>query len=102
MRQLLLHPEVEDEIESWAMILAKRSDRSPTRFILEVRAGFHRIRERPTHAHFIYQSYRRLNLDRFSHVVVYREYGDAVYVIAVAHEKRHPDYWKRRIIDDIG
>ncbi len=35
-------------------------------------------------------------------MVVYREYGDAVYVIAVAHEKRHPDYWKRRIIDDIG
>jgi len=102
MRKLLLHPEVGGEIESWVAILAERSDRSPARFLEEVRAGFNRIRERPTHAHFIHQSYRRLNLDRFSHAVIYREYDDAVYVIAVTHEKRHPDYWKRRIIDDIS
>lgn len=67
-----------------------------------MRAGFNRIRERPTHSHFVYQSYRRLNLNRFSHAIIYREYDDVVYVIAVTHEKRHPDYWKYRIADDVG
>jgi hypothetical protein len=32
--------------------------------------------------------------------VIYREEADAIYVIAVMHEKRHPDYWKERIDED--
>lgn len=99
MLELQLHPEVEAEIEDWLTILAEHSDRVPMRFLAEVRAAFQRIREHPTHAHFIYRNYRRLNLSRFSQAIIYREHGDTVYVIAMMHEKRHPNYWKYRIAD---
>lgn len=101
MRELHLHPEVEAEIENWANILAEYSDHASLRFLAEVRSGFQRICERPTHSHFICQNYRRLNLNHFSHAIIYRDYNDVVYVIAVMHEKRHPDYWKHRMTDTV-
>lgn len=100
MKDLQQHPEVESEIEDWALILAERSDRAPFAFVREVRAALRSIREHPTRNHFVYKSYRRYNLERFSHAIIYRERGDAVYVIAVMHERRHPDYWKHRINED--
>ncbi|WP_395748208.1 hypothetical protein [Prosthecobacter sp.] len=102
MLELQLHPEVEAEIEDWATILAEHSDRAPIQFLAEVRSAFQRICEHPTHAHFIYRNYRRLNLIRFSQAIIYREHSNAVYVIAMMHEKRHPDYWKYRIADKAG
>ena len=33
---------------------------------------------------------------RFSHSVVYRQVADAIVVIAVAHQRRRPGYWRRR------
>lgn len=100
MKKLEQHPEVAREIEDWALILAEKSERAPFAFVAEVRAAFRRIQERPAHAHFVYKHFRRFNLRRFSHAVIYREKGDAVYIIAVMHEKRHPDYWKHRVSDD--
>jgi plasmid stabilization system protein ParE len=34
---------------------------------------------------------------RFPYLVVYVEHDDAVRVVAVAHARRHPGYWKRRL-----
>jgi len=39
---------------------------------------------------------RHLTLRKFPYVVVYRVAGSAIEVIAVAHEKRRPGYWKSR------
>ena len=40
---------------------------------------------------------RRGLLDRFPHLVVYVERTDRIQVIAVAHGKRRPGYWRRRV-----
>ena len=39
---------------------------------------------------------RNISLEGFPFSVVYRELEDAVYVIAVAHDKRRPGYWRSR------
>lgn len=39
---------------------------------------------------------RRLLLRRFSFALVYRIEPDVLRVIALAHQKRRPDYWRKR------
>ena len=97
MRDLQQHPDVESEIEDYALYLASSSDRAPFAFVGEVRSAFRHLCEHPAIGHFVHRDFRRYNLRRFSHAVIYQENGDKIYVIAVMHEKRHPDYWKKRI-----
>lgn len=39
---------------------------------------------------------RRLLLDRFPYVVVYESAEDEVRILAVAHTRRRPNYWRHR------
>jgi toxin ParE1/3/4 len=39
---------------------------------------------------------RALPLDRFPHLVYYAVEGDVALILAVAHPKRSPDYWRSR------
>jgi toxin ParE1/3/4 len=40
--------------------------------------------------------FRFHRLDRFPYVVYYESLKDHVRVVAIAHERRRPGYWKRR------
>ena len=42
--------------------------------------------------------FRRLAMRRFPYRVIYAELDDVIWVVAVAHAKRRPDYWRRRRI----
>lgn len=46
----------------------------------------------PIHLH----GTRRYILRRFPFSLVYREHGGAIQVIALAHHRRKPGYWKKR------
>lgn len=39
---------------------------------------------------------RRITLDRFPYSIVYRRDNDFIIVIAVAHHRRRPGYWRGR------
>jgi plasmid stabilization system protein ParE len=39
---------------------------------------------------------RRYLMRRFPFMVIYRDKGDVIQVLAVAHARRKPGYWKRR------
>jgi plasmid stabilization system protein ParE len=41
--------------------------------------------------------YRRLNLPGFPFYVAFVLRGERIFVTAVAHTSRHPDYWKNRV-----
>lgn len=40
---------------------------------------------------------RRLTLRRFPYLVIFRETGAGVEIIAVAHGRRRPGYWRDRV-----
>jgi hypothetical protein len=42
------------------------------------------------------REFRRKTLPRFPYNVVYEIRGKRIFVLAVAHQHRKPDYWKRR------
>ena len=39
---------------------------------------------------------RQFNVHRFPYKVVYRVRDEDIYVIAIAHSSRRPDYWRHR------
>ena len=40
--------------------------------------------------------FRQIALRGFPFSIIYREAGDTVQVLAVAHHRRHPNYWSMR------
>ncbi len=41
-------------------------------------------------------SFRKVKVSRFPYIVFYQSRDDAVYVVAIAHGRRPPGYWKTR------
>jgi len=76
---------------------AKRSQRAADALMTELDAAVEAIRAQPTLFAFYMHGCRRYLLKRFPYAVVYRELPDMIQVVAVAHGKRRPGYWKRRV-----
>ena len=65
-------------------------------FFNEVDSTLKKIFTNPdTFSPFLFST-RRCLLHRFPYSIVYRDVGSVIWVIAVAHTSRRPDYWKDR------
>ena len=67
------------------------------RFADEIQLALRSIRERPDAWIRLDESLRRRNLRRFPYHIVYAASGVTIFVIAVAHHRRRPGYWRRRL-----
>jgi toxin ParE1/3/4 len=74
----------------------RRSTEAGRRFQVALEAALQQIAQAPDRwpAYLHGTNYRLLR--RFPFVVVYRQRGDCVQVVAVAHSGRRPGYWQRR------
>jgi toxin ParE1/3/4 len=95
-RVVRLFPEAEAEVVESERWYAQRSAQAAQAFISEINAALALIGERPDTWPRYRRGTRRFVLERFPFSVVYRVEPDAVYVVAVAHAKRRPEYWRRR------
>jgi len=43
--------------------------------------------------------FRYYVLRRFPYIIFYAELEEAIWIVAVAHGKRRPDYWRRRRVE---
>ncbi len=97
---VITHPEAQDELDEALSYLHDRSLWTAGKLLEEYDLHVTKIAQNPASGHFVYGQYRRLNLNRFSYHIIYRLRASSLYVIALAHDKRHPDYWKSRIVED--
>lgn len=65
-------------------------------FYIEFRRVAQAICERPGLGHAVGRRARAFGLRRFPFDVVYRADADAVTIVAVAHHRRDPAYWRKR------
>ncbi|MCL2724887.1 MAG: type II toxin-antitoxin system RelE/ParE family toxin [Polyangiaceae bacterium] len=57
-----------------------------------------RVEEAPNTSPLLYEpDIRSAKVDRFPYRVVFLVAGDEIDVLAVAHAKRRPAYWRRRV-----
>jgi toxin ParE1/3/4 len=62
-----------------------------------VMEAFGRIRRHPQRfARYKRSPYRFCLVKRFPYVIYFGETEDRIWVVAVAHGRRRPDYWRRR------
>jgi mRNA-degrading endonuclease RelE of RelBE toxin-antitoxin system len=65
-------------------------------FVAIVHTSIQEIKRCPHRSRLLDQNYRRYIIERFSYGIIYRIETDIIHILAVAHFKRRPDYWKLR------
>ena len=96
-RQLYLHPEAVEEAEVVARWYRERSPRTAARFVDEVNQAIDRILGAPNRWPLGSSGTRKIKLPCFPFAVIYRESGDIIQILAVAHGRRRPGYWRKRL-----
>jgi plasmid stabilization system protein ParE len=66
-------------------------------FLAETVAAIDRIRRFPRGWHPLGPELRRCLLRRFPYGVIYRVENEGVLIVALAHVRRRPEYWRTRI-----
>jgi len=92
-----LHPAAIDEAEVAASWYREHSPRAAKRFVDELNQVIDRIRQAPRRWPRSTNGTRKLNLPCFPFAVVYWETEDRIRILAVAHGRRRPGYWKHRL-----
>jgi plasmid stabilization system protein ParE len=92
-----VHPEVWVEIESADEWYLHRSLHASAAFIAAVSDAFDTVSQAPQRWPNYLHGTRRFLLHRFPFAVIYLYDPEAVTIVAVAHNKRKPGYWKRRL-----
>ena len=94
--RVLLVPEARIELHEAVEWYARRAPEVAQRFLLEYRAVRGRVAEAPTRWPVLEDEVRRIVFHKFPYSLLYAIEGEQVVVLAVKHDRRHPDYWKRR------
>jgi plasmid stabilization system protein ParE len=94
--ELLIHPLAEAELEAAARFYESRLAGLGEAFLDEVGECFKRAHHSQESGAPCYGRFRRLLVRRFPYAVVYEVLPHGVLIVAVAHQRRKPDYWRTR------
>ena len=93
---LLFHPEAETEFLAAIDWYEERSVGLGTDFAAEIHAAIQRAVTMPLAWPRIDGDIRRVLANRFPYGVLYASDGQSIYLLAVMHLRRQPDYWRSR------
>jgi hypothetical protein len=91
------HPEAEKEFLEAIDYYEGREEGLGFDFATEVYAAIGRAAEHPKSWPILEGEVRRCQTSRFPYGVLYSEEAEGVFVLAVMHLHRDPDYWRRRV-----
>jgi toxin ParE1/3/4 len=91
-----LHPDAVVEAEDAAQWYFERNERVANQFVQELEMALNRIAEAPHRWPPYLHGTRRVRVTGFPFLLPYREESARILVVAVAHAKRKPGYWKER------
>jgi len=97
-----LTPRIVFRAQAQAELLAARDwydDRLPglgAEFTRTVDAAVGAIAKFPEGFAKVYRDYRQCALRRFPYSIIYHPSTEVIVVIAVFHQRRHPDAWRKR------
>lgn len=96
MRPTVFHPLAETDFAEGVEFYAKRSRRLAAGFADAVDDALAFVRSRPEAGTPLRGGLRSWLLRRFPYRLIYREEPDRIYILAVAHHRRRPEYWRDR------
>ena len=92
-----VHPNAEAEADGAFEWYWTRSESAALRFDAEPRDSYSTLRRSPESCVPYLRGTRRVMLKRYPYFVVFRELPRKIQTIAVAHAKRRPGYWTKRL-----
>jgi toxin ParE1/3/4 len=95
-KPLFIRPEAKEEAIQAREWYEEQNSIAAERFVEELEAAFEVISRRPRASPFYERPFRFLSLKKFPYLVIYRERGQEIEIMAVAHARRAPGYWKDR------
>ena len=96
MKPVVFHDEAREEARAAAAWYEAERLHLGTEFREEVEAAVSRVARSPETFGFLMANIRCHRLHRFPFAVVYRIEPARIFVVAVMHLHRDPDYWKHR------
>jgi plasmid stabilization system protein ParE len=90
------HPAATEELEISADWYAQRSLDAARGFAMEVDTALKKIESDPVRFPHIDQRHQVCGIGRYPFQIVFRHDGARIQVVAVAHAKRRPNYWRER------
>ena len=94
--RLSVHEDADCELEDAADYYDRESPGLGSAFIDEVERGYGRIRSTPFAAEEVDPGIRRLVLARFPYNLFYEVYEENALILAIAHQRKRPYYWRGR------
>lgn len=92
-----VHPSAADELRETAKFYSERADQAlGLAFIAEFERALNLLSHAPELGAIWRGTARRFPLRRFPYNLVYQIKPDGLRVIALAHQRRRPSYWKNR------
>ena len=98
MSELKFHPDISSEIKNTYDWYQKQADGLGDDFLYELELSFQAIIELPNTWPKLKKSFRRYILSRFPFSIIYKKSTNAIYVIAIMHNRRTPSYWLSRLL----
>ena len=94
--QIEFHPDATAELDSSANWYAERSQVAAQDFLVAVDLAISSIVSDPERFARIDERHRGCSVARFPFQIVFRIGDDRIVIVAVAHAKRRPQYWRDR------
>jgi len=96
-KKIEFHEEAALESEAALDWYLERSPLAASKFADAISRGMDMIVEAPRRWPMGNHGTRRFILQRFPFAIVYRELPSTIQVLAIAHARRKPGYWKQRL-----
>ena len=97
MKPHAFHPEANQKYAQAAEYYANIAPRLGVRFHDEIESLILKVRRQPQRYFRFSPPAQRALSQKFPYSVVYLDEPDRVWIVAVMHSKRRPDYWRNRL-----
>lgn len=97
MKPVIIHREAIEELDGAISYYEEQKAGLGLDFLSEVEQALGKIQQNPNLGG-VYKvaGLRRYVIQGFPFLIFYAEFEEFIWVVAIAHGKRRPDYWRRR------
>lgn len=100
MKPIIIHSEAKAELDGAIAYYEEQKKGLGLDFLSEVERTVSKIQQNPNlGTPYKVAGLCRYVMQRFPFLIFYREFEEMIWIVAIAHSKRRPDYWKQRPIE---
>lgn len=96
MKPIIFLAGAEEDLVGALAYYGRISPNLHTRLMNELKTTLARIAQAPSRWQKIDAGIRKLAMDRFPYAVLYQDEEAEIRIVAIAHFKREPGYWKKK------